>query len=170
MAEAVRVHKSPVRQVMYYEQHTYLQSLMDRNDRMTMGASIECREPYLDYRLVEWASRIPVRRLFRRGIGKQVLREAMADRLPLSVLQHKKWGFAVPWSQYFREIPSLRAWINQLENSEFVRRGPFKPPQVQEFIKTFLAGDDRLAPLVRQLAFGALWYEICVCGRRQVIG
>src|SRR5262249_21927556 len=42
-----------VRQAMYSDQHTFLCSILDRNDRMTMGASIECRVPFLDYRLVE---------------------------------------------------------------------------------------------------------------------
>jgi asparagine synthase (glutamine-hydrolysing) len=36
------------RQALYFDQHTYLCSLLDRNDRCTMGASIECREPFLD--------------------------------------------------------------------------------------------------------------------------
>ena len=40
------------RQALYFDQHTYLCSLLDRNDRCTMGASIECREPFLDQRLV----------------------------------------------------------------------------------------------------------------------
>ena len=40
------------RQALYFDQHTYLCSLLDRNDRCTMGASIECREPFLDPRLV----------------------------------------------------------------------------------------------------------------------
>src|SRR5262249_45295360 len=52
--EAKDVYKhDPIRQAMYVDLHTYLCSLLDRNDRMTMGASIECRVPLLDYRLVE---------------------------------------------------------------------------------------------------------------------
>lgn len=40
------------RQALYFDQHTYLCSLLDRNDRCTMGASIECRDPFLDQRLI----------------------------------------------------------------------------------------------------------------------
>src|SRR4030095_13657542 len=49
----------PVRQAMYNDQHTFLCSLLDRNDRMTMGASIACRVPFLDYRLVEGLAAMP---------------------------------------------------------------------------------------------------------------
>ena len=61
---------SPVRQAMYLDQHTFLCYLLDRNDKMTMGASIECRVPFLDYRLVEGAARLPDSVLFRMGKGK----------------------------------------------------------------------------------------------------
>ena len=44
---------------MYSDQHTFLCSVLDRNDRMTMGASIECRVPFLDYRLVEMLAALP---------------------------------------------------------------------------------------------------------------
>ena len=42
------------RQALYFDQQTYLRSLLYRNDRATMGASIECREPFLDQRLDYW--------------------------------------------------------------------------------------------------------------------
>ncbi|UPT70299.1 MAG: asparagine synthase C-terminal domain-containing protein [Flavobacterium sp. JAD_PAG50586_2] len=44
--------KNLQRQALYFDQHTYMCSLLDRNDRCTMGTSIECREPFLDQRLV----------------------------------------------------------------------------------------------------------------------
>src|SRR5262249_41595414 len=53
-----------VRQAMYSDQHTFLCSVLDRNDRMTMGASIECRVPFLDYRLVEMLAALPSSVLF----------------------------------------------------------------------------------------------------------
>ena len=53
----------PMRQAMFMDHETFLGSLLDRNDRMTMGASIECRVPFLDYRLVEGLSALPSSRL-----------------------------------------------------------------------------------------------------------
>ncbi len=44
--------KNLQRQALYFDQHTYMCSLLDRNDRCTMGTSIECREPFLDQRLI----------------------------------------------------------------------------------------------------------------------
>jgi asparagine synthase (glutamine-hydrolysing) len=169
LQQAAQFYREPIRQLMYYEQHTYLQSLLDRNDRMTMGASIECRVPFLDHRLVEWLAGLPTQAFFERGRGKALLRRAMSDRLPPAVLQHKKWGFTIPWAAYFREIPALRGWLQTLPQAEVVRQLPIEPTLVGSQVRQFLAGDDSLTSIIRQLAFITLWYAVCIQGKRQVL-
>jgi asparagine synthase (glutamine-hydrolysing) len=50
--EAKELYPITLEDKPYFDQHTYLRSLLHRNDRTTMGASIECREPFLDQRLL----------------------------------------------------------------------------------------------------------------------
>jgi asparagine synthase (glutamine-hydrolysing) len=168
MMAAQKVYDSPVRQVMYYEQHTYLQSILDRNDRMTMAASIECREPYLDYRIVEWTASLPTSLIVRGGLKKMLLRKAVSDLLPAEVLSHPKWGFATPLRSYFREIPSLRAYVQKLPAMEFIGTAPLSKQTLTQAVKTFLAGDDAMLPLVRQLLMTAVWFEVCIEGKRNI--
>ncbi|MGH7717525.1 MAG: asparagine synthase (glutamine-hydrolyzing), partial [Gemmatimonadaceae bacterium] len=73
------------RQAMYSDQHTFLCSLLDRNDRMTMGASIECRVPFLDYRLVERLASLPSAKLLSMFRSKHLLRTSLGERLPRRV-------------------------------------------------------------------------------------
>lgn len=160
--ESAQLYQEPIRQVMHYEQNTYLQSVLDRNDRMTMGASIECREPYLDYRLVEWAARLPSKFLFQGGVGKVILREGLRDRLPSSVLNHRKWGFGIPLARYMRAIPTLRRYLQSLHTNEVFASCPVPPPQVNRLVAQFLAGDDRCFSFCRQFLVTALWYDICI--------
>lgn len=155
---AQRLYAHGTRQAMFYEQHTYVQSVLDRNDRMTMGASIECREPYLDYKLVEWAARVPQGLLFQNGVGKAPLRRALAAYLPPSILNHKKWGFGVPWHVYFRQLPALRHWVDVLHTQPAFESLPGGRTQVQAGVRRFLAGDDSLTPLLRQWVMISLWY------------
>jgi len=70
-------------------------------DAASMAHSLEVRSPLVDHRLVELARQMPVdlkwrRRAGRTPLGKAILREAMADRLPASVLARGKMGFGVP--------------------------------------------------------------------------
>jgi asparagine synthase (glutamine-hydrolysing) len=158
--EARRAYpREPVRQAMYYDQHTFLCSLLDRNDRMTMGASIECRVPFLDYRLVEGLAALPSRGLFAGRRGKRVLRRALADRLPDSVTRGKKWGFGVPWHSRLRADPEWREFLLGLPARSPVADGPFDTEKLSTVIASFLAGDDRRMMLVRQLAMIVIWHE-----------
>jgi len=139
------------RQAMYSDQHTFLCSVLDRNDRMTMGASIECRVPFLDYRLVETLAALPSSTLFMGQKSKGLLRAAMGSRLPSAVLRHRKWGFGVPWKRYLREVDELRARLCDLPDSCLVRQSPLKKSAIEKQVKDFLAGNDRPFPVLMQL-------------------
>jgi asparagine synthase (glutamine-hydrolysing) len=127
---------------------------------MTMGASIECRVPFLDYRLVEGLAALPSPALFADG-RKGLLKRAIGSRLPAPVLRGAKWGFGVPWSRYLRREPELRELVETLPAIEPVVSGPFVRAHVRAVVRRFLDGDDTHAALVRQLALIASWHRAC---------
>lgn len=165
-AEAKLYSDEPVRQAMYLDQHTFLTSLLDRNDRMTMGASIECRTPFLDYRLVEMAAVLPTSAFFGNGQGKWILRRAMHDRLPADVLKHHKWGFGVPWARYLREDAALRQLLVELPDKEPVLSGPLDRRVIRHLINQFLGGNDEAYLLLLQLLMIVVWHEATFGVRR----
>ena len=76
---------------------TYLpDDLMVKADRMSMAHGLEVRSPFLDHRLVEFASKIPEKYAISGRSGKQVLKRAYADLIPREVLNRPKAGFTVP--------------------------------------------------------------------------
>ena len=163
LAEARALYPSdPMRQAMYSDQHTFLCSILDRNDRMTMGASIECRVPFLDYRLVEGAAALPSSFFTTGGKSKQLLRQSVGHRLPEDVRKHRKWGFGVPWGQYLRQTPQLRSFVAELPCHAPIHDGPFDNRKVKEVISGFLAGATEHEPIVKQLVMIAIWYQACI--------
>ena len=81
-------------------------------DRISMSESIEAREPFLDYRIVEFAFSLPNRFKIERGVTKRVLREAMRSRLPADIVNNsKKVPFSGPDAQWIRG--PLRGWVEQ---------------------------------------------------------
>jgi asparagine synthase (glutamine-hydrolysing) len=154
------------RQAMYVDQHTFLGSLLHRNDRMTMGASIECRVPFLDYRLVEGVGALPSSILLAGHQSKPLLRRALAPRLPRIVQRNRKWGFTVPWGRYFRSVPALRATVERLPEIDPFREGPFSKPRLREVLGNFLAGDTTHNAFVVQLVMLSIWHEACRGGGR----
>ncbi len=149
----------PARQAMYSDVHTFLCSLLDRNDRMTMGASIECRVPFLDYRLVEGLAALPSSALLRGRRGKRLLLDAVGDRLPEGIKRAGKKGFSVPWERHLREDADLRAILSGLADNAAVREGPFDTRKLRGVVRDFLAGDRQREPLVVALFMVATWHE-----------
>lgn len=93
--------------VSLQDQHTYLVSILNRQDKMSMGASVEARVPFLDYRLVEFANSLPDR-VRARGISGKTLVKKVAERyLPREVVHRRKSGFGVPLARWFRENNGL---------------------------------------------------------------
>lgn len=104
-------------QLLYYDQHTYLQSLNDRNDRATMAASIECREPFQDYRLIEGLGTLDEKWLTKGKKGKYILKESMKPYLPEYILNFKKIGLSVPWIEQINQSEELKEEWNQFVNN-----------------------------------------------------
>ena len=150
----------PWRQAMYGDQHAFLCSVLDRNDRMTMGASIECRVPFLDYRLVEGLAALPSPLLIGGRQTKPLLRNALGSRLPPEILGHRKWGFGVPWHSYLRTVPELRALVSSLPDSEPLRSGPLDRARLRLLIQEFFASPEAHNALVLQLLMVVVWHQI----------
>ncbi len=78
------------------------ESLLQKADKMSMGASIELRTPILDRRIADLAARMDSRlKLPRGGPGKLVLRHCLARKLH-EKLDRPKRGFPVPLADWFR--------------------------------------------------------------------
>lgn len=68
----------------------FMQTLLDRKDRMSMYNSLEVRVPFCDHRIVEYLYSVPWKYKDHDGREKGLLREAMKDYLPQEVLHRKK--------------------------------------------------------------------------------
>ena len=99
--------------MLYFDIKTWLiDDLLIKADRMSMAASLELRVPFLDYRLVEFAARIPPKHKVRNGQGKFLLKKMMEGLLPDEVIYRKKMGFPTPLKTMFQG--QLRAYTEDL--------------------------------------------------------
>ncbi|MEG0439051.1 MAG: asparagine synthase (glutamine-hydrolyzing) [Solibacillus sp.] len=79
------------RQQLFYLNNMYfMQTLIERSDRMSMGASIEVRVPFADYTVMEYVWNIPWEMKMAGGMEKGILRRAFEDILPRDVVYRKK--------------------------------------------------------------------------------
>ena len=97
------------------DQHTYLVSILNRQDKMSMAASVESRVPLLDYRIVEFANRLPDGHRQGKGQTKLILKKVAERYLPREVIYRRKSGFGIPVSEWF----SAEDGLGKLAQREF---------------------------------------------------
>lgn len=78
------------REMFYLNFSWFMQTLLDRKDRMSMAHGLEVRVPYCDYRLVQYVWNIPWDMKMLDGREKGLLRKALEGVLPNDVLYRKK--------------------------------------------------------------------------------
>jgi asparagine synthase (glutamine-hydrolysing) len=77
-------------------------NLPDHADRMTMGASVECRVPFLDHQIVELAFGLPTCFKVKGFTRKWQVKQIALRYLPERIVNRRKIGFSVPLAQWFR--------------------------------------------------------------------
>lgn len=92
-----------VERMMLADLQAYLgEDVLSKVDRVSMDHALEVRSPLLDYRVVEFACRLPRHYKIRGFKQKWLLKKAFARRLPEHVLRSQKQGFAVPVGKLLR--------------------------------------------------------------------
>ena len=95
---------------LYAQIYTYLPHILERTDIATMSESIECRVPFLDYRVVELALSLPINLKLRTSLlrvkSKYCLKKISYKYLPSKIINRKKVGFHTPSTYYLGQWPS----------------------------------------------------------------
>ncbi|WP_029596628.1 asparagine synthase (glutamine-hydrolyzing) [Flavobacterium sp. ACAM 123] len=111
------------------------------NDRISMAYSTELREPFLDYRLVEFAFSLPLDFKIKKGVTKYMLREIASDYLADDLIFTPKRPLQTPQREWLAE--DLKVWVkesfNNIENSGFQEW--FKKEELQRELQHFLNGN-----------------------------
>jgi len=143
---------------------TYLpDDILVKVDVASMAFGLECRSPFLDHDLAEFAGRLPSRVKMRRLVGKRVLKRAIAPRVPKTVLNRRKMGFGVPLEHWFRGgFETLLR--DRLLSPEARARGLFRPDTVQRLVEEHTRGVRDWRNALYPLLMLETWFQVCVDG------
>jgi asparagine synthase (glutamine-hydrolysing) len=119
---------------------TYLPcDLCTKVDITSMAHGLEVRQPFLDYRVAEFAAGLPIDLKFRRGVGKRLLRAAFGPQLPKAIWDRAKMGFGVPLAKWFRQ--ELRELVaDTLLASDARSYQYFRPEAVRRLVEEHQSG------------------------------
>ena len=144
---------------LYTDLSVYLaDDILVKVDRMSMATSLETRAPFLDVDVMKLAFSMPGHLKIRRGVRKYVLKRAMADTLPRSILRRSKEGFSIPMKNWIkRELAPLMHDL--LASERIARRGWIEPRAVATLIDEHLAGRENHAHVLFSLMALERWAQ-----------
>jgi asparagine synthase (glutamine-hydrolysing) len=95
--------QGPLQWMSYLDLNIRLPELiLMRVDKMSMGASLEARVPFLDHEFVQMAMSIPEAAKTRGGVVKTLLKQAVRGVIPDSIIDRPKQGFGVPVHEWMQ--------------------------------------------------------------------
>jgi asparagine synthase (glutamine-hydrolysing) len=120
---------------------------MQKVDVATMAFGLEARCPFTDYRLVEWAMRLPLHYKIRRGETKYLLKKLLCRHLPREQVYQPKMGFGVPIANWLRG--PLKDWSQSLIYDETLMGSlPLDKLQIRKLHLQQLNGERESHPLI----------------------
>ena len=150
-----------LQRLLYTDINTYLVELLMKQDNMSMAASVESRVPFLDHKLMEFAINIPQHLQLGGLSGKHILKKAVSDLLPRSILYRRKLGFPTPWSRWLAG-PQLETIRNLLLEPRSLERGLFQPSSVERLFEEHRAHYRDHADRIWRLLNLELWQRVCL--------
>jgi asparagine synthase (glutamine-hydrolysing) len=129
----------PLASMMLLDLKTYLpDDILVKVDRATMSVALEGREPFLDHKIVEWTSQLPVEFKYKNGVSKYLLRRVLYKYIPKELVERPKQGFGVPIYEWFKK--ELRELYMEYLNIERIKKeGLFNHLEVKRLLEDFLS-------------------------------
>nr|WP_106782079.1 asparagine synthase (glutamine-hydrolyzing) [Lysinibacillus timonensis] len=139
------------RELFYLNKNWFMSTLLDRKDRMSMGASLEVRVPFADHRIVEYAWNIPWEMKRVGNQEKGILRKAMEGVLPDEILYRKKNPY--PKTYHPDYTNGVQRWLMDiLRDKNSILHELFDANQLQKLVES--KGSSFKVPWYGQLMAG----------------
>lgn len=103
------------RRISHLTLNWFMQTLLDRSDRMAMYNGFELRVPFCDYRLAEYVWNIPWEMKALHGREKGLLRYIMKDLLPEEIVDRKKSPYPKTWNPTY--LATVKDMLTKIMNN-----------------------------------------------------
>jgi asparagine synthase (glutamine-hydrolysing) len=143
-----------------YDQNAYLPPLLQRQDRMSMAASVEARVVFLDHKLVEWGNGLPAELKVPNGQRKALLKQIAEPWIPREIIDRPKVGFTLPLAQWLRPEGALGARVDRLRASSAFVRGLVDGKRLDTLLTQHATGAADHADILWTLVALETWAEV----------
>lgn len=153
-----RMALSDFEKISLFDIDQYLaHNLLYKMDIASMASSLEVRNPYLDYRVMEFAYNLPQEFKIRNGVSKYLMKKLLERYLPKELVYRRKWGFPAPVGNWLtRDLAYLiDQWLNP---ARIKQQGIFNEQIVSRYVQLFRSGKNYHDKRIWSLIFFQMWH------------
>lgn len=107
--------------------------LLVKVDRASMLASIECRAPFLNMKILDFVEQLPDKYLLNGWNKKYLLKESFKDAFPKNFLNKSKQGFAVPVGDWLK-LSFKKELLSYIDRSLLIKQDLFNVDYITELV------------------------------------
>ena len=146
--------RDPLEKAQVLEMEIFLANylLSSQGDRVAMAHSVELRHPFLDYRVVDFAFRLPVGLKIQGLNEKYLLKRAFKDMIPERVGTRAKKPYRAPIRELFFSQAPPDYVDDLLSESSIARSGYFNPAKVRRLFDKFRRADQEFSSEFQNMA------------------
>lgn len=122
------------------DQTAYLESLLIRQDKMAMAASVEARVPFVHLPLVEAANALSHNMRIPGGETKPILKRIAEKYLPRDVIYRRKIGLTLPYADWCADPKGLGQFVDSLADSDSCLSDYAEVKDLRTYIDRFRSG------------------------------
>lgn len=155
-------HQDPINRVLFAETLTLLPgNNLVKPDRMAMANSLEVRSPFLDYRMVEFAFRVPGHLKLAGGQTKAIYKDAVRDLLGDELTFRRKQMFTVPIGDWFRQ--ALAGYCRDLLlDGRLAGRGIVDETELAAMLESHISGRANYTRQLRAFISLEIWFRLFI--------
>jgi len=144
LLNAAKHHNGLEKHLMDLTYKSVLPTLLRNYDRYSMINGVEVRSPFLDPRILKFASSLPWKSKIRNGYSKSILRDAIAPLLPKTIVRKKtKIGFAPPISNWIKG-PLKEYLLDEISSTNFINASLISSKKLSKEILSVAESDKDL--------------------------
>jgi len=114
-------NRGDITRARYLDKNISLEGdMLVKVDRASMLASLECRAPFLDHKLMEYTNALPESFLINGSDKKRILKDSFKHLLPKNFFDYPKRGFGIPVGEWLRN--ELKQDLLNLTNDKFLEK------------------------------------------------
>lgn len=155
-------HMDRINQMLYIDKMILLPgNNLVKPDRMGMAVSLEARTPFLDYRMVELAFRMPGWLKLHGGVGRYLYKKAVQPLIGQNLTYRKKQMFTVPIGEWFRS--ELSGFVRKVLSADDTAISGFVDRRhIDRMLDQHNSGERNFTREIRAFIAIELWHKIFI--------